>query len=357
MTVMVTGFGHIGGYVVRDLLASGQDVVVYGYFGGTGKDSGEDLPDLDYLDYLLGGDARDKVSVEIGDVSDLDTLTLMMERHDVTKVVHLASLVSASSQANPSLAVRVNVEGTANVFEAASRLRLDKVVWASSIEVFGARSVNAAGVITDDSPPDPPFIYGAGKVMCERIALSYAEAKNIDITGLRLSRVYGFGEHVKFGRGGGSSWMASLLYDPAVGGGPSVVPFGARNMDFHYVEDVSNSFLKALDFRDGSGASYLTHGDSRPMREAFDFVRTLLPDAEMTLEMGDIVLPAGSSSSWSRKYDAGLAERKIGIANRFDMEAGLYRTINDNRLHAGLPPLPKPAGVDTAIVDMLGVRS
>src|SRR6478752_5055140 len=144
MTVLVTGIGHIGGYVVRDLLASGQRIVLYGLFGGTGKLS-DPLPDLDYLDYLLGGNARDKVAAEIGDITDLDGLTQVMERHNVRKVVHLASLISAGAEINPPLALRVNVEGTVNVFEAAVRLHLAKVVWASSVEVFGDRSVNESG--------------------------------------------------------------------------------------------------------------------------------------------------------------------------------------------------------------------
>ena len=351
MTVMVTGIGHIGGYVVRDLLASGQRVVVYGYFGGTGEASDQKLPDLDYLDYLLGGDARDKVTVEIGDITDLRGLTRAMERHGVRKVVHLASLVSAGAEANPPLAVRVNVEGTANVFEAAARLHLDKVVWASTVDVFGDRSIDESGTVTDESPFDPPFIYGAGKVMCEKLATRYCANNELDITGLRLSRVYGFGEHVKLGRGGGSSWLSSLLYEPAVGIGPSIVPFGGRNLDFHYVEDVSAAFLKALDFQDRRGTTYLTHGDLRPMSAAFDFVRALLPDADMTLSMDDIALPPGSSLAWARRYDASRAEREIGIQNRFSMEAGIYRTINANRIYAGLPSISEPDLATAATAD------
>jgi nucleoside-diphosphate-sugar epimerase len=338
---MVTGIGHIGGYVVRDLLASGQRVVVYGFFGGTGAAS-EPLPDLDYLDYLLGGNARDKVEVEIGDITDLEGLTRAAERHSVRKVVHLASLISSGAEANPALALRVNVGGTVNVFEAAARLGLDKVVWASSVEVFGERSVNESGVVDDDSPPDPVFIYGAGKLMGEKLAIRYAADHGTDITGLRLSRVYGFGEHVKAGRGGGSSWLSSLLYQPAVGVGPSVVPFGSRHLDFHYIEDVSTAFMTALDFENGQGRSYLTHGDYRPMAEAFEFVRTLLPDATLTLSMDDIPLPPGSSLGWSRRYDASRAEREVGITRTFAMETGIYRTVNANRVYAGLPAIPEP---------------
>jgi nucleoside-diphosphate-sugar epimerase len=345
MSVMVTGIGHVGGYVVRDLLAAGERVVLYGYFGGNGDPKNLDLPDLNYLDGVLGGALRDKADIVIGDVSDLDAITQAAERYGVRSIVHLASLVSAGAEANPPRAVRVNVEGTANVFETASRLRLEKVVWASSIDVFGARSVPDSGVITDGSSYDPVNAYGAGKVMCEQLALRYYDNHGTDITGLRLSRVYGFGEHIKAARGGGSSWLSSLLYDPAVGAGPSVVPFGRRHLDFHYVEDVAGALVGALHHRDGRGISYITHGDYRPIAEAVEFVRELLPDAQVTLDPDDKVLPAGSSISWSRRYDASGAEAALGIRSRFSMETGLYRTLNANRVFAGLPDIPRPPGL------------
>ena len=342
MAVMVTGTGFVGSYVVRDLLNAGEEVVLYGFFGGSGQPVNLDLPDLKFLDYLVGGGLFDKVKAVVGDIAELSAVTAAIERNDVRSVVHLASKVTTASAANPASAIRINAEGTANVFEAAARLKLDKVVWASSLSVFGPKSMGPSGLITDDSPYHPQDVYGATKVLCEQLARSYYDTAGLDTTGLRLSRVYGFGEHVKADRGGGSSWLLRLLYDAAVGAGPSVVPFGDRNLDFHYVEDVADAFMRALRYRDGQGRSYLTHGDYRPVAEAFDFVRGLLPDADLTLKTGDAGLPKGYSVAWAWRYDASKAEVDLGIRSRFSMEAGVYRTVNQNRLFAGLPAIPEP---------------
>src|SRR4051794_5651324 len=140
MTVLVTGVGFIGGYVVRDLLAAGEEVVVYGYLGGTGEANG-DLPELDYLDFLVGGGVRDKVKVVVGDAGDLDDLTAAAEEHSARSIVHCATMLAASAQPHPWLSTRVNVMGTANAFEVASRLQMEKVVWMSSNSIFGQRSV------------------------------------------------------------------------------------------------------------------------------------------------------------------------------------------------------------------------
>ncbi len=343
MTVMVTGIGHVGGYIVRDLLDANEKVLLYGFFGGKGDPSEAFPPDLKFVDHLVGGELRDKADIVVGDICDLDTLTRTAESNGVTKIVHLASLLSAGVEANPPLAMQVNVVGTANIFEAAARLQLAKVVWASSVDVFGDRSAYASGIVTDDSPYDPPFIYGAGKVMGEYLAERYAQNHGLSITGLRLTRAYGYGEHIKAGRGGGSSWMSGMLYEPAVGSGvPVVVPFGRRPMDFLYLEDAANAFMKALNTQLAGSQNYITRGDYRQVSEAYEFVRALFPDAPLSLVMEDAPLPAGSSLAWERRYDGSRAAADLGYTSQFNLETGLLRTINYNRANVGLPPVPMP---------------
>jgi nucleoside-diphosphate-sugar epimerase len=342
MTVMVTGVGHVGAYAVRDLVEAGERVVLFGYLGGQG-DPDATLPEAAYLDQLLGGRLRDHVDIVVGDVSDLDAMTRAAEKHDVGSILHFATLLSAGAQQNPLLATHVNVLGTVNVFETAARLSMEKVVWASTVDVFGTRSVDDAGVITDDSVYDPGFVYGASKLLAEKLAFAYAEKHGVDITGLRLARVYGFGEHVKLARGGGTSWFANLTYRPVVEQGHFVVPFGTRSMDFLYVEDVADAFLKALHHRPGGSDNYLISGDYRPLSEAVDFVRTLLPDADIELSMDDLDLVSGAGMGFSRDYDSSRAGRDFGWTRRFSMEAGVYRTVNGNRALAGLPSIPEPA--------------
>ena len=350
MTVLVTGVGFIGGYVVRDLLRAGEEVVVYGYLGGAGDADG-DLPEIDYIDHLIGGGARDRVKFVVGDAGDLDALVGTAEQHAATSMVHCATMLAGAAQSQPWLSTRVNVLGTANAFETAARLEMEKVVWMSSNSVFGRRSIPSSGVVDDFCVPDPEWAYGASKLMGEKLALAYADKFGVNITGVRPTRVYGFGEYVKLSRGGASSWLNNLLYLPAIGGGPAVVPFGARPLNFLYVEDVADAVVKALGYREPEGAgSYLLSGDQRLIADAFEFVKRVIPDANISLDMNDLTLAKGAGLAFSINCDAAEARQRFGFDAAHSMEAGVYKTLNMNRVYAGLEPLAEPAEASVGTV-------
>lgn len=342
MAVMVTGIGHAGSYIARDLLEAGEDVVLFGLFGGSGGPVAE-TPDLQVLERIIGSGYEERVTIVVGDICDLNALLDTVRTHSVTKIVHMASMLSAAVESNPPLALQVNAVGTANVFEVAARQKLDKVVWASSIDVFGHGPAYEGTTITDDNPYDPPYIYGATKVLSEYVARQYASNHNLSITGLRLSRIYGYGEHIKAIRGSGTSWLSSLLYDPALANDTEVlVPFGARSMDFVYIEDVAAATVKALADTEPGSRNYLIVGEYRPIRDAYDFVRRVFPEAPITLDEQDAPLPPGSSMTWAVRHDGSRAAQEIGYVPQVDLEEGLLRTINFNRADAGLPPVAAP---------------
>jgi nucleoside-diphosphate-sugar epimerase len=350
VSILVTGIGFVGAYIVRDLLAQGHDVVVFGLLGGRPGQL-EAFPDIENAKDILGEQVWGKVRVVVGDIRDREQLSLTVKEHGVTGIVHLAALVAASSERDIPRAVEVNVGGSVNVFDAAVRHGVERVAWASSINVFGPRSLSEDGVIADDSPVDPTSAYGATKACVEHIARRYHANHGLSVVGLRLGKVYGYGEHVKAGRGGGNTWFSSLVERPARGIGPNIVPFGDKSLDFQYVEDVSCAFLAALASRAGAGESFLNAGDYRPIREAFAFVCTCLPDADMELVDGAEAagLQAGAQTNWTHRYDASRAKAILCLAPRCGMEEGLRRTIDAYRLREGMPPLRHPpAGLPDA---------
>ncbi len=343
MSVMVTGIGFVGAYIVRDLVAAGQNVVVYGLFGGRVGQT-EPYPDIENARYMLGDEAWSKVKVVVGDICDDGLIDRTVRENGVTGIIHLAAMVAAASEANIPRAVNVNIGGCIAVFKTAVRNKVERVVWASSINVFGPRSLSSEGIVRDDSPIDPTSAYGSTKAFVEQIARRYHANFGLSVVGLRLGKVYGFGEHIKATRGGGNMWFNSLLENPARERGPNIVPFAEQRLDFQYAADVAQAFITALRSREGGGDSFLNSGDYRLIGDAFHFVQACLPDADMTLTKGPEAagLKAGAQTNWMYRFDGSRGRAVLGIAPKSTMEDGLFATINAYRRLDGLKQVTFP---------------
>ena len=108
MRVLITGgYGFIGAWIIRTLLARGDDVFVF--------DLKEDPRRLRLI--LPEADVA-KVTFLQGDVTDLPALTAALLTQRVTHVIHLAGLQVPTCRVDPMLGAKVNVLGTLAVFEA-----------------------------------------------------------------------------------------------------------------------------------------------------------------------------------------------------------------------------------------------
>jgi nucleoside-diphosphate-sugar epimerase len=118
-----------------------------------------------------------------GDVTDLDAMRRAVEGMDV--VVHAAALLHVN---NPppeldELYRRVNVGGTENVVRAAAEAGVGRIVYCSTINVYGGSLGNT---IDESTNPRPETIYARTKLDAERLVLGAGNG-----TVLRLAAVYG----------------------------------------------------------------------------------------------------------------------------------------------------------------------
>src|SRR5208282_2494552 len=127
MACLITGgTGFIGSRIVRDLVREGQPVIIFDSF-----------PQMNAVKQFLSESELGGVKFLQGDILDLASLFRVCKEYEVENIIHMAYFKILHAKANPLWATRVNCEGTGNVFEAARILRLKRVVWASSIAVFG----------------------------------------------------------------------------------------------------------------------------------------------------------------------------------------------------------------------------
>lgn len=131
----------------------------------------------------LEGRAR----VVTGDIADAATVMALVDRDDIG-VFHLASVVSGGGEKDFDLALRVNLTGGLNVFEAArARGGSAKVVFASSIAVFGGSGMPES--VGDDTKQTPRTTYGATKAICELLVNDYTRKGFFDGRSARLPTV------------------------------------------------------------------------------------------------------------------------------------------------------------------------
>ena len=140
------------------------------------------------------------VTCHPGDIADLDAIAPAFTGIDT--VVHLAARTGESEVFGEIL--QANVIGTYNVFEAARRARVGRVIYASSGATVSAwerdppYSALVAGrydeakswkTMTHEMPMRPAGLYGASKIWGEAIARHYADVHGVSAICVRIGRV------------------------------------------------------------------------------------------------------------------------------------------------------------------------
>ena len=182
--MLVTGAGLIGTVTAREIERAGGRAVLL------------DIAPQEAAIRQVGFQG----SVLAGDVADYDGLCRVIRDEGVTAVVHTAAVLSRGLQANPRLAVSVNIGGTVNVLEAARVLGLGRVVLAGSSTVTYASFALARELRLPSIPEDAPssFVsarqtsfYAASKAAMEQFAAIYAERCGVSVVVLRFAAVLG----------------------------------------------------------------------------------------------------------------------------------------------------------------------
>lgn len=307
MGYLVTGgTGLIGVYVTRLLLQEGEEVTLY-----------DAEPRQDILDSFFADTAR--IGMVKGDITDLPLLILTVKEHRITKIVHMAGLLRVACAANPSLAVKINCEGTANVFEAARLFDVEKVVYASSNTVFGPPQKYGDRCISDDAPHYPTTLYGACKSFIERLAEHYLNAYGVDSVGLRFPIVYGMGY-----KGGAAAKLTEELMVKPASGIPGEVPFSPDDIvNWLHAEDAARASVMASRRAATKTKSFNITGEKCSVAAAVDYVKELIPNADITFSSAHI--------EFTGDYDTTGIREELNYTPKWPLKKGIEQVINEVR--------------------------
>jgi len=153
----------------------------------------------------------DRVTYISGDISDPSQVDNLIT-DGVESIFHLAAIVSADAEENFDLGMRINLDGTRNVLEAARRLEnLPKVIFTSSIATYGGELPKT---VVDATKQAPQTSYGVAKVAGELLVHDYSRKGFIDGRSLRLPTI-----SVRTGlpNKAASTWASSIIREPLSG--------------------------------------------------------------------------------------------------------------------------------------------
>jgi UDP-glucose 4-epimerase len=311
MSVMVTGgTGFIGNRIVRKLVEQGEEVVCF------------DLapPRANLGPYL------DRIKVYRGDITQIPHLLEAINIHQVHKIVHMAALLPPDTEDRPHFGMLVNIQGTNNVFEVARWTGVQRVVYASSIAVYGVQETFGQRPINEEDLPAPANVYGMTKAANDFAAAKYRERYGLDLRGVRICTVFGHGRVT-----GMTGMIGGLLMSLPATGKPVSMPFDPEEASpMIHAEDAAEIFVQAALSDRLNHHVYISGGHLATIRDMADIVRRFIPDAQITT--GDRPVPHVYLVDNSRMLaDIGYEMPPLRVR--------VLEHINDARQEAGLAPI------------------
>jgi len=260
---LVTGaLGCIGAWTVKRLVD--EHVPVWTY----------DLPgDPHRLRLIMDDSALAQVKLVSGDITDAENFERTVADNGITNIVHLAALQVPFVRADPIQGAKVNVVGTAVVFESVKRHadQIQGFVYASSVGVYGPPEMYPPGPLMNDAPLYPMNLYGVYKQADEGMARIYWQDYKVRSIGLRPYVLYGPGRDQ-----GMTSTPTKGMLAAAVGRSYHISYGGT--VVFQYADDMAALFIRAARTQADGAPVFNAGGTTEHMSRVVEAINAAAPE-------------------------------------------------------------------------------
>ena len=306
---IIGGTGFIGHRLVRLLAERGQTVTCMDI--NPGAHSFADL-------------GKEVASVR-GDVTQFDDVMAAMSAAKPERVVNLSYFIGSDHA--PHVAMKLNILGMDNCFEAARLLGVKHTMYASSLAVNGKQANYGNRSVTEEDRVNGEYQYAKHKIMNEWQAQDYTEKFGMLITGIRPANVTG-PDKVR-----GSVDHVNIITEPARGNAITFPFKDAMRCPIH-VDDIVEVFARVLLSEKPTHRIYNSGGVAISLGEIADIVRTYVPDAKIKFEKDS----GGREASGNHMIDNTRLVSEFGVQYR-PYRDRVLQIINDIRRDKGLPPV------------------
>jgi threonine 3-dehydrogenase len=303
MNALITGgSGLLGSELARWLISKGQRPV---------------LMDITSPGWRLHGmeNAFDFVR---GSFVDRKRLLETINTHGVDTVFHLGGMLSLPSEDDPEQAIGVNALGTLDVLEAARSAGVKRVIFASSIAVYGLDLPDAP--VDDRCLQRPTSMYGICKSFSEQLGLYYHRRYGLDFRGLRIPSVVAPGCRVAHM----SIYNCWAIEEPLKGNSYRIpVDPSLRCPTIYYKDAVRALWTLSVANPESIKTRVYNLAGCRPFytaRDLCDRVRQFLPQADLDFDI-DVRVNTLLGGLAKIDLDDSCARREWGWTPTFDLDS------------------------------------
>jgi GDP-4-dehydro-6-deoxy-D-mannose reductase len=206
----------------------------------------------------------DNIPYEVVDITDSDSVAQAFARLAPQEIYHLAGVsFPAEADRTPRSALAINITGTISVIDAMKRYCAQgKLLVVGSAKEY---DINAEGLISEESLPNPSNFYGISKYATELIGQQYCRQYGLEILFTRSFNHTGPGQSQLFVC---SDW-ARQIARAEKGDIPQEIHVGDLNVeiDFSDVRDVVNAYWLIMEKGRRSQVYNVCSGVTRPLSE------------------------------------------------------------------------------------------
>lgn len=259
-------------------------------------------------------DWNDIKPFELVDVTDVDRLAEVVDKHRVTTIIHLAAILSATGEKFPKLLWNVNMTGLYNVLEVAREKGLT-VFTPSSIAAFGPTTPKFN--TPQETIQRPSTIYGVSKVAGELLCDYYHQKFGVDTRGVRYP---GLISNVALPGGGTTDYAVHIFYEALKHKKFECYLKEDTLLDMMYMPDALRAIHEIMEadsnklrYRNAYNVTAMTFDPNTLYKE----IKKHIPDFEMTYVIDDI--KQAIAESWPDKLDDTASREDWDWKPKFDL--------------------------------------
>jgi nucleoside-diphosphate-sugar epimerase len=312
--LVLGGAGFIGPRVMRSLADRGHEVSC--------MDVNPNSPSIAEL--------KSRIQLSRGDITLMDDVARAMLEAKPDRVLNLAYLLGAradgvTGEQDPHYAVRLNILGMDNCFEAARICGIRRVIYASSLAVYGQQRHFGERAVVEDDLRMGTGVYAASKVYNEHQAEWYNRRYEMQITGVRPANVTG-PDKIR-----GSMDHVQCVVQPARGQSVKFRFRDAMRLPIH-VDDISEVFVRVTLAESTQYPIYNSGGETISMGDLAALVQKYLPDAQISFDSET----GGRDSSGLYMMDNSRLRQEFEVSYA-PFAQRVLEIINEIRRDEGLP--------------------